>query len=400
MTDKEEHMDNQTERRKVKNKNGRQWVRRLHMSMSMAIIAVIGILVIGNVIKGDATTSEKENRTLASKPDFTLNNVANGSYMTDYETYQSDQFVFRDLWMSLKTGLDSLTGKNCSNGIYKGKDGYLIADATVPNEQYLQKNIQAINTLADSGTATVYTMIVPNAVSIISDKLPANAPVHSQDGDLTTFRASLSANVHDIDVKASLLAHNQEEIYYHTDHHWTTTGAYYGFLDLAQVLGIDTTTINYQTYKIASDFSGTMASTSGYSGKKDTIEVYVPKENTPEYVLEYVEEQEKKASVYNTEMLETKDKYAVFLGGNSPIIRINTTAETERKIMIIKDSYANCLIPFLTPYFKEIVVVDPRYYYGNIYEELSSQGITEVLFLYNGNTFFEDNSISGIFAME
>lgn len=127
------------------------------------------------------------------------------------------------------------------------------------------------------------------------------------------------------------------------------------------------------------------------------IEVFLPSDTSVQYLIEYVEEQKKTASLYQSDKLEGYDKYAFFLGGNSPILRIKTTASTDKTLLVVKDSYANCFLPFLIPHYKEIVVVDPRYYYDDIYDEMSSKGISEVLFLYNANTFFKDNSISGIF---
>ena len=123
----------------------------------------------------------------------------------------------------------------------------------------------------------------------------------------------------------------------------------------------------------------------------------MPNNSDVEYVVDYVESQTKRTSVYDTEKLEESDKYLVFMGANEPIIDIKTTAKTDRKLMIVKDSYANSFIPFLIPDYSEIVVIDPRYYYDDVYQVLEDKGITEVLFLYNANTFFQDSAISGVF---
>ena len=141
-----------------------------------------------------------------------------------------------------------------------------------------------------------------------------------------------------------------------------------------------------------------MASTSGYgASRKDAVEIFVPNNTDVEYVVEYVEEREKKPTVYDSEMLEGNDKYTVFFGGNHPIIDINTTNQQGRRLLVVKDSYANCFIPFLIPYYREIVIVDPRYYYDNVNQEIADSNIDDVLFLYNANTFFEDNSLSSVF---
>ena len=376
----------------------RYWVKKLHKYISVMFIAIVFVITIVNVIKKDSDMSERENRMLAKSPAISFDEITSGRFMENYETYKSDQFIARDFWIAFKTQLDSLCGKNYSNGVYKGKKGYLIEDAVKPDEENLKKNIDAINKLADNQTAKVYTMIVPNAVAVLSDLLPPFAPVRSQEQDLENFRLSLSENVTDIDVTETLKNHKNEQLYYHTDHHWTSRGAYYSFLTAAEFLGIENNGMNYATYKVCSDFVGTMASTSGYTGKKDTIEVFIPTDSSVQYIVNYVEEQKKTASLYQSEKLESYDKYAFFFGGNSPIIRISTTASTGKNLLVLKDSYANCFLPFLIPYYDEIVVIDPRYYYDDIYSEITSQKITEILFLYNANTFLEDNSISGIFT--
>ena len=141
------------------------------------------------------------------------------------------------------------------------------------------------------------------------------------------------------------------------------------------------------------------ASTSGYeTGYEEPIYIYAPDnlKNATEAVVNNVNEKKKTATLYDTSKLKGKDKYALFLGGNYPILDIKTTADSTDRLLIIKDSYANSLIPFLIPYYREIVVVDPRYYYDDIEKVMKKDNITSVLFLYNGNTFVKDNSISGV----
>ena len=140
-------------------------------------------------------------------------------------------------------------------------------------------------------------------------------------------------------------------------------------------------------------FRVTSSSTSGFlPDKRDKIEVYQPS-TQPTYVVNYVEEEEKTASIYDAEKLKTKDAYAVFLGGNHSVVDIQTTVRNGRKLLVLKDSYANSFVPFLLPYYEEIVMVDPRYYYDTMDDIVSLYEINEVLFLYNANTFFQDTSL-------
>ncbi len=131
----------------------------------------------------------------------------------------------------------------------------------------------------------------------------------------------------------------------------------------------------------------------------EQIDIYVPQDDI-QVVVNQVEEKKKITSLYSSDNLKSKDKYMVFLGGNYGLLDIKTTANSTRRLIVFKDSYANCFIPFLTPYFREIVVVDPRYYSGAATDLMSTYGITDMLFLYNANTFFADNNISGVLTGE
>ena len=203
-----------------------------------------------------------------------------------------------------------------------------------------------------------------------------------------------------MDVAKTLKKHKSEDIYYRTDHHWTTLGAFYAFQELASSMKLDTSKVSeWKSYAVTSEFNGTLSATSGYeTGYEEPIYIYAPEniEDAPEVVVNYVNEKKKTATLYDSSKLEEKDKYAMFLGGNYPMIDIRTTADTTDRLLLIKDSYANCLVPFLVPYYREIIIIDPRYYYGDITEVMESNKITSVLFLYNGNTFVEDNSINGV----
>ena len=143
-------------------------------------------------------------------------------------------------------------------------------------------------------------------------------------------------------------------------------------------------------YPVSDSFQGTLAARSGYRVPDDTIEVYWP-DQEEELVVTYVQEQTKSASLYAAEKLKTRDKYGMFLNGNHPLTEIRTMASTGRKLLLIKDSYANCFVPFLTGDFEEVVLVDPRYYYDSAEKLMKQYGFTDVLFLYNLNTFLEDD---------
>jgi len=182
-----------------------------------------------------------------------------------------------------------------------------------------------------------------------------------------------------------------------TDHHWTTLGAWLSFQGVADAMGIKPDPNAYTVYPVTHSFSGALVSKSGYlTFATDTIDVYVPKNEESYSVVNYVEEQKKSASLYDSEQLKGKDKYAVFLEGNHPIIKIKNPVANGKNLLVIKDSYANAFIPFLTPFYSEITVIDPRYYYDSIDALIADAQITDILYLFNANTFFRDTTLEPV----
>lgn len=365
------------------------------------IVSIFGIFFI-NMLSKDKNFSEEENRMLAKKPKFSIDRLVEGRYTEKYEKYVEDQFAFRNSWIGVKSTVDRILGKKEENGVFLSKDGYLIEDFKKPEEKNLQETIKAMNSFSEKYKGiNQYALIAPNAVSVLNNKLPKNAPVEDQKVYIEELKSSLNSNIKFIDTYNTLESHKDEYIYYRTDHHWTTLGAYYAFLDAAKEMGL-TPKENYYDIEIVTDkFYGTLYSKSGFKGiEPDSIEVYIPKDENDQVLVSYEEEKKKSTSIYNSEKLKEKDKYEVFLEGNHPLVKINTLVDNNKKLLLIKDSYANSFVQFLTPYFNEIVIVDPRYYYGDIDKLISDEGITDLLYLYNANTFFSDNNIAPVLNNE
>lgn len=283
------------------------------------------------------------------------------------------------------------------NGVYLGKDQYLIEIPSEPDTEHVENNMAAVNSFATGHSdLLINMMIIPNAASVLQDYLPAGAPVRDQSEDMEWVREMLYTNVNFIDVTDTLLQHRDEGLYYRTDHHWTSKGAMYAFEAAADALNITDPTENYSVYTVSTTFQGTMASTSGYHAVSDTIEIFAPAEGETEYIVSDSDNSEKRTSIYDVDALEEKDQYQVFFGGNHSLVDISMANETDRKLLVFKDSYANCFVPFLLPYYSEIIMVDPRYYYDNVENLIENYAITDVLFLYNLDTFLTDNSLGDV----
>ena len=371
--------------------------------VGIIFILTLFLFLIINVIVPDREKSVQENRMLATKPKFRLSTLISGDYDEKFEAYMDDQFVGRDMWRKLKVTVDRIGGSRLENGVYIGKNGQLLEQIEVADETHLAANIKAIKSFSESQSKIpVRMMLIPDAANVLNHSLPALAKPEDQTQMFSMIRKDLGDSVEWIDVSTELNKHKTEKIYYKTDHHWTTLGAFYAFQAAAPSLGIDgDLSGKYVSYAVSDSFSGMLASKSGVNlGEKEQIDIYVPTEEDTDLIADYVDEGKRSTSLYDSSKLKEKDQYTVFLGGNSSLLDIRTVSTSTKRLLLVKDSFANSFIPFLTPYYREIVVVDPRYYSGTINDLMDSYRISEVLFLYSGNTFFKDNNISGVFAVE
>ena len=371
--------------------------------VGIIFILTLFLFLIINVIVPDREKSVQENRMLATKPKFRLSSLISGDYDDKFEAYMDDQFVGRDMWRKLKVAVDRIGGSRLENGVYIGTNGQLLEQIEVADENHLAANIKAIKSFSESQSKIpVRMMLVPDAANVLNHSLPALAKPEDQTKMFSMVRKDLGDSVEWIDVSTELNKHKTEKIYYKTDHHWTTLGAFYAFQAAAPSLGIDgDLSGKYVSYTVSDSFNGMLASKSGVNlGEKEQIDIYVPTEEDTDLIVDYVDEGKRSTSLYDSSKLKEKDQYTVFLGGNSSLLDIRTVSTSTKRLLLVKDSFANSFIPFLTPYYREIVVVDPRYYSGTINDLMDSYRISEVLFLYSGNTFFKDNNISGVFTVE
>ncbi len=387
----------QNNRRKRKN----DW--KIERTVGIAFVVCVVFFMVLNIIIPNKEMSEEENRMLATRPKLTWESLTSGVFMDKFETYQSDQFVGRNAWRKLKTTLDRIGGSKEEKGVLIGKKGQLMEDIETPNQEQLNANIQGIKSFASTySDVNTSMMLVPDAANVLKNRLPALATVADQNRMMSQVKRELGESITWIDVATALKKHTDEKIYYKTDHHWTSLGAFYAFSEAAEQLNISSDAAsNFVSYPVSTTFNGTLSAKAGCRlNEKEQIDIYVPKNADSDLIVSYVDQQKKTASLYDSSKLKTRDQYAVFLGGNTSVIDIKTVSEESRRLLIVKDSFANSFIPFLTPYFREIVVVDPRYYSGTIQDIMDTYRITDALFLYSGNTFFQDNNISGMLGVE
>lgn len=373
--------------------------RRTHnVILAGLFLLVLLLFFVINLCVKDRDFSDNENRSLAQKPAFSLTTLADGSYFSGLTDHYSDQFFSRDGWLSMKLFADKRLGRKDSGGVFLCKDDYLMTAPEEPDQVALPATITAINSFTASHPGLAASiMLVPDAASILPEKLPKNAPVRDQLADIASVQNRLSGSISFLDVSQALKGHASEELYYHTDHHWTSLGARYAFESAAEWLGIQDPAADYDVYTVTSSFEGTLSSKSGSHSVQDSIQVYTPKGFDVDYYVTYPD-QTKVCSLYQSACLEVKDKYTVFFGGNHSMLDISTTANNDRCLLVFKDSYANCFIQFLVPYYEKIILIDPRYYYDNVEAVITQNGVTDLLFLYSADTFLTDTSLTDVLS--
>lgn len=376
-------------------------LRKFYMVFGLLFAVLLFGLAIGTLLFPDQEYSAEEKRALAQSPTFSLSTVIDGSFMDGMEDWQADQFPFRSKLMQAKSKLSLALGAIRSQDVYRCPDGSLMEHFAMPNDSAIDN---LVGSLADfSGRypeIPKYFCIVPTAISVLEDKLPAAALTDDQNLYLDRLGEKFSSIGTVVDVRDTFSQHkNDQQLYYYTDHHWTTDAAYLAWRELYPAMNLSSS-VNYTPGIVCNNFAGSLLSSSGFPIKKyDSISVYVP-DADPVYTVTYENEQRMTASVYAPEYLADADPYQIFFGGNFAKITIKTINNNNRKLLIFKDSYANCLIPFLIPDFEEITVIDPRYYYDDLDMEILSSGYTEILFLYNASTLAADNSLAPVLRNE
>lgn len=366
-------------------------------------ILVFCILIFGftvaTMIKPSDDFSETENRSLAQMPKPGIKKILDGTFESDYESYLTDQFILRDAWIGLKTDVERLAMKKESKDIYFADDHYLIEKHTGSftttqaerNIEFLAQFFEMYRDTFPEGHRSV--LLVPNAVDILRDKLPAFASPYDEEDYLAKAKTALSDDLW-VDAGAVLRQHTDTQLYYRTDHHWTTEAAFYVYQNWANAQNLPARDVDhYEICTVTNEFEGTIQSKLGIHTVKDSIDLYLA-DGDPFYTVQKNGAEEVDYSVYDYGALDTKDKYGVFFGGNQALVKISTYAESDRRFLVIQDSYAHCFLPFLLEDVSEIDVIDLRYYNQKLSDLIEEGNYTDVLVLYNVAGFAEDTSLA------
>ena len=367
-------------------------------ALVIAIAALVVAMDLAFLFSGSRAYSPTENRNLQRFPRLTPRMLASGRFESQFDSYVADQFPFRDSWIRAKATADRMLGRTQSGGVFLGRDGYLIQDFPAPDPDNYAETVDRLRSFSQRhADMPQYMLLAPSALTACKSLLPRHAPAGDESGYMDRLMGDLNGvPLRFIDVRGSFAARRADtQLYYRTDHHWTTDAAYIAYLTLSDAAGLSGGATAYRRALLTDGFSGTLTATSGFrASETDPIYAYLP-ETEVSYVVSYVEEGRRSATVYAPDCLEARDKYTVFFGGNHALVKLEMLSDSDRVLLVLKDSYANCFVPFLIPDYKAIVMVDPRYYTGDLETLMAAEGVTEVLFVYNANTFASDTSLKG-----
>lgn len=347
--------------------------------------------------KTDYSSSEK--RYLQKFPDANVEKVLSGDFGSEFETFFADRFPQRNTWVGLNAYTTLAEGNNGASGVYNCKNGYLI-NKPVSTDNNLDKNVGAVVDFARTIDAPTTVMLVPSTGYIADDVLPTFHDKYNDDEDISKISSTLSKEkIGFVDLRERFKSEykNGSQLYYKTDHHWTTKGAYTGYQELCKALGvtpIDDSTLKKDSYP---DFYGTTYSSSGFwLTPPDNIEIWSNPKNSDKNISVKITEGanvKTSGSMYFTDHLKEDDKYPVFIDGNHALTEITNTNAKNGTILLIKDSFSHSLAPFLAENYSKVVLVDLRYYKESVSQLVSTYNPEQVVVLYGIDNLATDTDI-------
>ena len=336
--------------------------------------------------------SPNENRYLAQMPELTVDTLLSGEFQSRLDEFLSDQIPLREFWIGANTNIKKWLGKTEINGVYFGADGYYFQQFTEDSYSASRKDavFALLDQFAGKQSVPVTVMPVPTPGAVLQDKLPLNAPMYDADAVWEELKAALP-EADFVDLREAFSA-SEAQLYYKTDHHWTAWGAYEAYVQYCRAKGLTAKPLEaFELERVSSAFFGTIYSKTLDSAAQPES-IYAP-QKLPQIRVDF-DGQKTGDSIYDPAFLSQKDQYAYFFGGNWGKVEIQTGAENGKRLLVIKDSFANSFVPYLLEDYEEIIMLDLRYFSGNVQQTLEEAGTTEVLFLYEMTNLLTDTGIN------
>ncbi len=320
----------------------------------------------------DRSFSEEENRSLRTLPTLRASALFSGKYAEEINDYFADQFPLRDFLVGCKASTELTLGKGENNGILRGNNGYLArrlfdmcrADGTkiglcdLPDPDTMRAAAEGISRVNASLNLPFTVMLTGRNLDVVSEQF--DYPTAIGDSVRQELYDSLSGEVEAIDTVPILrdaLAEGKE-VYYRTDHHWTTEGAYLAYAELLRTWGMEDEILPPESFlqrTVSEAFYGTLWSAGGMKTvDPDRMEIWL---RGNESAFTVTADGRKTNGLYNYAYLSKKDKYSLFLDGVHDTITVTGNGMGKRpRLVLFKDSFANSLAPFLAQHFDLVLL--------------------------------------------
>ena len=354
---------------------------RKHNVAAVILFCVFLFATAAGYLLPHSSFSEMEKRYLAEAPKFSWKALFSGDWSSEAEDYLTDHVPGRNLFVGINAYLELLAGRQHLKDVWL-EEGKLL-EAPVPlDENAVSRNMKAINTLSETLGQTVHVMVVPSA------GWAAGVEGYTDSETLDAVYAAAGENVRGVRVE-SLFA-GKPELYYNTDHHWTSRGAYGAYAAFMETVRREYRAAEDFEVTVAENFQGSTYSRSAlWLTPAETIELW---HGSDELTVTNGETEGVHQGIFYWERLEEADKYTVFLDGNHSIVRV-VNPDKEGKLLVIRDSYSNCLGGFLAESYGEVVLVDLRYYRQAVSELVAQEGFDDILVCYSCANFLTDTNL-------
>ena len=389
------------------------------------ILAILTLLVIvfgfgvSMFILPDKEFSEQEQRMLAQFPEIgdengRLGRLLNGSFTRNIAEYYADQLPLRDMLTGLKGIAEIGMLKRENNGVILAKNDFLVPRDTPPDYERLQNNINHAETFASAMSeidVPVTLAMAPRTMDILraaGGYLPAAYPTHYSVELWDFYEQSVNSleNIYSVNLldafEREFISKMPEYYYYRTDHHWTTQGAWIAYIDIIKQLSdnfdYETTLPENITAETASDeFYGTTWSKAGMPWVTPDALEYYRYNGDEEFLTTIVDTGVSFNGFYDRAYLDKKDKYGSFIGGVNTWVEITKPGEVRPKLLLIKDSFAHAVVPFLA-YNYDLLIIDLRGFSitQSVARIVQNENIDQILILYNIANFMESYDLANL----
>ncbi len=344
------------------------------------------------------TYSEREKRYLAELPTLTWATLEDGTAQTQWEKWLGDHFPARDVFVGLNAYEKLLTGRNALEKIYFARDNYLINALTALDMELFTTSLQRFETFAQNTGLPASLVLVPSTGSMKESLLPMGHGPYPDDQLFETARETVTAMTA-CDLRQQLArADAAQPVFYHTDHHLTAYGAYTLYAAWREAQGLSARPQSDYTVTSYDGFYGTTWSGSGYFlTPPDTVELWDSGLTPTVTITDGGKDPVVSDSFFFLDHLQELDKYPVYLDGNHTLTKLENPDAPDGTLLVIKDSYAHAVAPFLAEHYSTVYLLDLRFYRGSVTDFVQEQGVDELLFLYGASTLLTDTNSAWLF---